>query len=65
MIDKLVEICKHCQFDGYLINIENQVPPEHLEKVQYFVKKLTKQIHEQVDKSLVIWYDSVISPSGM
>ncbi|KAI5749994.1 hypothetical protein M8J76_011997 [Diaphorina citri] len=64
VIDKLVEICKHCQFDGYLINIENQVPPEHLEKVQYFVKKLTKQIHEQVDKSLIIWYDSVISPSG-
>lgn len=65
MITKLVQICKHCKFDGYLINIENKVPEEHLDKMKLFVEMLTLQIHEEVKDSLVIWYDSVISPSGM
>lgn len=64
MINKLVEICKHCKFDGYLVNIENVVPAEHLDKMKNFVRKLTLQMHEQVNNSLIIWYDSIISPTG-
>uniref|UniRef100_A0A8D9AZF3 Cytosolic endo-beta-N-acetylglucosaminidase n=1 Tax=Cacopsylla melanoneura TaxID=428564 RepID=A0A8D9AZF3_9HEMI len=64
MIDQLVNICNHCKFDGYLINIENKVPAEHMDKMKYFVEKLTIEIHSRVKDSLIIWYDSIISPSG-
>lgn len=64
MIRKLVDICKHCKFDGYLINIENKIPQEHLDKLKQFVEMLTQLIHKEIEESLIIWYDSVISPSG-
>ncbi|KAL1465732.1 hypothetical protein WDU94_005275 [Cyamophila willieti] len=64
MINQLVDICDHCKFDGYLINIENKVPAEHMDKMKYFVEKLTNKMHSRIKDSLIIWYDSVISPSG-
>uniref|UniRef100_A0A3B3ZNA8 Cytosolic endo-beta-N-acetylglucosaminidase n=1 Tax=Periophthalmus magnuspinnatus TaxID=409849 RepID=A0A3B3ZNA8_9GOBI len=56
--DKLVQIC-HCYgFDGWLINIENELSV--MKTMPLFLRYLTEQIHERVSAGLVLWYDSVV-----
>ncbi|XP_055008641.1 cytosolic endo-beta-N-acetylglucosaminidase isoform X2 [Boleophthalmus pectinirostris] len=58
--DKLVQIC-HCYgFDGWLINIENELSASAVETMPLFLRYLTEQIHERVSGGLVLWYDSVV-----
>lgn len=59
--DKLVEITKYFQFDGWLINIENVVDGDKVENLRKFVEYLTSQIHQAIPGSGVIWYDSVLN----
>lgn len=55
--DALVIVAKFYKFDGWLLNVENEI--ENVPRLQYFVQYLTKTIHEQIDGSEIIWYDSV------
>ncbi|CAG2163116.1 unnamed protein product [Oppiella nova] len=64
MVRKLVDIAKYYHFEGWLINIECQVERNCIENLIYFVELLTQSMHSYDPKSLVIWYDSVISPDG-
>uniref|UniRef100_A0A8C6U3Y4 Cytosolic endo-beta-N-acetylglucosaminidase n=1 Tax=Neogobius melanostomus TaxID=47308 RepID=A0A8C6U3Y4_9GOBI len=58
--DKLVQIC-HCYgFDGWLINIENELSATAVKKMPLFLRYLTEQTHERVSGGLVLWYDSVL-----
>uniref|UniRef100_A0A3B3ZNA2 Cytosolic endo-beta-N-acetylglucosaminidase n=1 Tax=Periophthalmus magnuspinnatus TaxID=409849 RepID=A0A3B3ZNA2_9GOBI len=58
--DKLVQIC-HCYgFDGWLINIENELSASAVKTMPLFLRYLTEQIHERVSAGLVLWYDSVV-----
>lgn len=62
---KLAEICDHYKFDGYLLNIENKIPAEHVDSLEKFVTQLKSDLktickHE----TLLIWYDSVVTPTG-
>ncbi|XP_072167910.1 cytosolic endo-beta-N-acetylglucosaminidase-like [Diadema setosum] len=59
--DKMVEIAKYYNFDGWLVNIENPIAPNHMPQLVGFVDYLTKQMHAHVPGSKVIWYDSVIA----
>lgn len=59
-IAKLVEICSHYQFDGYLLNIENKIATRLIPKLISFLKKLKSLLNSK----LVIWYDSVSLLSG-
>ncbi|XP_055713116.1 cytosolic endo-beta-N-acetylglucosaminidase isoform X2 [Phlebotomus papatasi] len=59
VVDELVFITNHCQFDGWLINIECQVIPEKIPLLKQFVSYLTGEIRRTVG-GLVVWYDSVI-----
>ncbi|XP_066592598.1 cytosolic endo-beta-N-acetylglucosaminidase isoform X2 [Prorops nasuta] len=55
----LVEVAKVYKFEGWLLNIENHIPTNDIDKLIYFVKYLTDRIHEEIEGSEVIWYDSV------
>ncbi|XP_036944215.1 cytosolic endo-beta-N-acetylglucosaminidase [Acanthopagrus latus] len=58
--DKLVQI-SHCYgFDGWLINIENELSAVAVKNTPLFLRYMTDQMHERVSNSLVLWYDSVV-----
>ena len=59
VIDQLVSITLHYDFDGWLINIEN--PVQNIELLTQFVSKLRKQLKTiDTKRYQTIWYDSVI-----
>ena len=65
VVHKLVEMANHYQFQGWLINIENNVKPQHLENLLLFIRLLKHEMRRhQPESSQVIWYDSVIYPQG-
>lgn len=62
---KLAEICDHYKFDGYLLNVENVIPEELVSRLVEFVKQLKSDLKNVCKhNTLVIWYDSVITPTG-
>ena len=52
VVEKMSQIQKFYGFDGWLINIENSLEPENVERMKEFLKKLKKF-------GVVIWYDAV------
>ncbi|XP_033125700.1 cytosolic endo-beta-N-acetylglucosaminidase-like [Anneissia japonica] len=58
--DKMVALAKYYRFDGWLINVENQIEPEQMPYLVEFVEYLTSEMHKLDPVSQVIWYDSVI-----
>jgi mannosyl-glycoprotein endo-beta-N-acetylglucosaminidase len=59
VVAKLVEITLYYGFDGWLINIENEI--KNVDNLKYFVKSLTQSL-KKIDPELykIVWYDSVI-----
>lgn len=55
----LVQLAKFYNFEGWLLNVENKIKQESTERLIYFVKILTDRIHEEIENSEIIWYDSV------
>ncbi|EOA29966.1 hypothetical protein CARUB_v10013078mg [Capsella rubella] len=56
---RLAELATALGFDGWLINIENEIDEEQIPNLKEFVSHLTKVLHISTPGSLVIWYDSV------
>ncbi|RWS31301.1 cytosolic endo-beta-N-acetylglucosaminidase-like protein [Leptotrombidium deliense] len=63
-VKQLVNICSQCKFEGWLINVENAIRESDVPALLQFVALLTESMHERIPGSKVIWYDSVIYPSG-
>ncbi|KAI6190932.1 Mannosyl-glycoprotein endo-beta-N-acetylglucosaminidase [Aphelenchoides bicaudatus] len=60
LIDHLVCLCLEFHFDGWLINIENEMDPQHLKNLLFFLHKLKCELKERVGPhSQFIWYDSI------
>lgn len=58
--DTLAAICRYYRFDGYLLNVENEVPEEHVPKLVRFVTELRNSLQRLgLKQAQVIWYDSV------
>lgn len=57
--DALIELAKFYKFDGWLLNVENEIRKEDIEKLKLFIKYLTDGIHKELKNSEIIWYDSV------
>ncbi|XP_018400063.1 PREDICTED: cytosolic endo-beta-N-acetylglucosaminidase [Cyphomyrmex costatus] len=57
--DALVMIAKSYQFEGWLLNIENKIKLKDINNLIYFIKYLTETIHNKIEDSEIIWYDSV------
>lgn len=61
VIGKLVDVAEHYGFNGYLLNVENEVAAQYVQRLTAFVKFLRKQLKERLgeDKGVVVWYDAV------
>ncbi|KAH0904920.1 hypothetical protein HID58_044423 [Brassica napus] len=57
--ERLSELATSLGFDGWLINIENEIDKEQIPNLMEFVSHLTEVLHLSTPGSLVIWYDSV------
>ncbi|CAN6921489.1 unnamed protein product, partial [Brassica oleracea] len=57
--ERLAELATSLGFDGWLINIENEIDEEQIPNLMEFVSHLTKVLHLSTPGALVIWYDSV------
>ncbi|XP_019101169.1 PREDICTED: cytosolic endo-beta-N-acetylglucosaminidase 2 isoform X2 [Camelina sativa] len=57
--ERLAELAAALGFDGWLINIENEIDEEQIPNLKEFVSHLTKVLHISTPGALVIWYDSV------
>ncbi|ESQ48930.1 hypothetical protein EUTSA_v10020200mg [Eutrema salsugineum] len=57
--ERLAELATALCFDGWLINIENEIDEEQIPNLKEFVSHLTKVLHLSTPGALVIWYDSV------
>lgn len=64
LIDRLVEICKYYKFDGYLMNVENELQSENIENMIETVSLLRTKLKTVIKHSEVIWYDSVSMVTG-
>eukprot|EP00850_Spirogloea_muscicola_P006515 SM000031S11524 [mRNA] locus=s31:184181:186043:- [translate_table: standard] len=56
---QLASIADYYGFDGWLVNIENEVDRSQVPLLIDFVAALTAEMHQCREGSLVIWYDSV------
>lgn len=59
VVSQLIEIARYHKFEGWLINIENEIEPEKVDDLVLFVKELTLSMKEVSPESVVLWYDSV------
>lgn len=57
--DQLAMLAKVLNFDGWIINIENNLPHKYGERMAWFLKRLACAMHAAVPGSKVIWYDAV------
>ncbi|XP_054000563.1 uncharacterized protein LOC128888008 isoform X2 [Hylaeus anthracinus] len=57
--DALILVAKFYKFEGWLLNVENQIHNNLVNNLIYFMKYLTECIHTQIRDSEVIWYDSI------
>ncbi len=51
-VKRCLEIVEHVGFDGWLINVENEIPAKDVDKLIAIIRELSKHCH-------VIWYDAV------
>ncbi|PVD38235.1 hypothetical protein C0Q70_00846 [Pomacea canaliculata] len=58
-ISKLVSMSKHYGFDGWLLNIENNIQADKVPHLKEFVRRLTEESHISLPGSKILWYDSV------
>ncbi|CEF68676.1 Cytosolic endo-beta-N-acetylglucosaminidase [Strongyloides ratti] len=60
LIKCLVKLTKLCNFDGWLINIENPLIDGKVDQMWSFLEVLTSELKKLDEGNIVIWYDSVI-----
>ncbi len=58
-VQQLVNIALYYRFDGWLVNIENEIDVKHVVSLLEFVKMLTEAMHRAVSHAKVLWYDAV------
>jgi endo-beta-N-acetylglucosaminidase D len=58
-VQQLVNIALYHKFDGWLVNIENEIDEQLVEALLEFVRLLTEAMHRAIGHSKVIWYDAV------
>ncbi|XP_071527867.1 uncharacterized protein ENGase isoform X2 [Panulirus ornatus] len=58
-VSQLVKIARYHGFEGWLINIENEIDSKQIEQLINFVQRLTLAMKDYCPNAAVIWYDSV------
>lgn len=60
LVGHLVCLCLEFHFDGWLINIENEMGHELLKNLLLFLYKLRRELKQKVGShAQIIWYDSI------
>lgn len=59
--DALIQLAQFYKFEGWLLNVENEIKETDISKLTFFVQYLTNNIHKKIEHSEIIWYDSVIN----
>ncbi|XP_076289893.1 cytosolic endo-beta-N-acetylglucosaminidase-like isoform X1 [Lasioglossum baleicum] len=57
--EALIYVSKFYKFEGWLLNVENEIKTEQISNLIYFMEYLTEHIHVEIKDSEIIWYDSV------
>ncbi|CAK9292918.1 unnamed protein product [Gordionus sp. m RMFG-2023] len=57
--DKMISLAIYYNFDGWLLNIENEIEVSQIQTLLYFIRYLKNGIHAALPHSKIIWYDSV------
>lgn len=52
---QLARVAHHLRFDGWLVNLENEVATDNIPHLLHFLRVLTTSMHAQVPGSTVIW----------
>ncbi|XP_051888867.1 cytosolic endo-beta-N-acetylglucosaminidase isoform X3 [Pristis pectinata] len=65
LAEKLVMIAQCFQFDGWLVNIENELSLTAVKNMPKFLSHLRSRMQQAVPQSLVIWYDSVLETGDL
>ncbi|XP_011301389.1 cytosolic endo-beta-N-acetylglucosaminidase [Fopius arisanus] len=63
--DALITLTKFYGFEGWLLNVENKIKLEDIERLQFFIRHLTNGLRKDVADSEVIWYDSIIHDGSL
>lgn len=63
--EALVKCCKHFKFEGWLINIECEVPQKKVSMLLYFLSSLREKVNSDIPHGKVFWYDSVIESGNL
>ena len=58
-VQQLVNIALYYRFDGWLVNVENEIDVERVPNLLEFVSMLTEAMHRALDHAKVLWYDAV------
>ena len=58
-VQQLVNLALYYRFDGWLVNVENEVREDLVERLLEFVALLTEAMHRAVAHAKVLWYDAV------
>ncbi|CAG9465226.1 unnamed protein product [Pedinophyceae sp. YPF-701] len=56
---QLTALAEHMGFEGWLINLENDIPPTLLRNVVHFLSRLRARMRAVTPHSQVLWYDAV------
>ena len=60
---KFVQVCaglaRHYQFDGWLLNIENNLEPSLVPRLLQLLHSLSMAVKEDGQEGTVLWYDSL------
>lgn len=63
-VEALVRLARRCSFEGWLVNIECELPAASMPRLLAFVRLLHERMHAEVAHAQVIWYDSIVANSG-
>ncbi|KPU75473.1 uncharacterized protein Dana_GF22338, isoform B [Drosophila ananassae] len=59
-VEALTRLCQHFGFEGWLVNVEVEVPATNMANLYYFLRQLTDVTESRVPHGRVFWYDSVL-----
>lgn len=64
--EKLAEVCAHFKFDGYLLNVENEISKDLVPRLIQFVALLKANLDLYCGRrTWLIWYDSVTTEGDL
>ncbi len=58
--DKMIEVCVAHGFDGYLLNVESDIPRDLVPRLLDWIQYLRIKLRAAVPGAEVIWYDSLL-----